>query len=97
MSYAYIFNLQSGTFFNDVPTPLGRGSVFYGRASGFHKGLRDEGWIDIGTGETWGWGYSASQDKFTTFQDPGSSDQRLADKNPVRQLIIKKLYWREFK
>jgi len=97
MSIAYIYNLLNGTYFNTTEVQLGSGTVFYGRASGFHKGLRGEGWIDIGTGETWGWGYSKTQDKFTTFQDPGSSDQRIAEKNPSGGMIPKKMYWREFK
>jgi len=96
-SFAYIYNLQTGVYFNSVPVPLGSGTVFYGRASGFHKGLRGEGWIDIGTGETWGWGYSQTQDKFTSFQDPNSSDQRYAEKNPTFDMRLHKYYWREFK
>jgi len=95
-SLAYIFNLTNGNFFNTTGgQKVGEGSTFYGRASAFHKGARGEGWIDIGTGEMWGWGYSQSHDKFEKFD--AAAGNLEADMNPTATVEVRSNYWREFK
>ncbi|HOB51313.1 MAG TPA: PilC/PilY family type IV pilus protein [Acidobacteriota bacterium] len=94
-SSAYIFNALNGGYFNSTPVELSSGGSWYGRASAFHKGARGEGWIDIGTGETWGWGYSQSHDKFEKFD--AAAGNITYDMNPTAGVEVRMNYWREFK
>jgi len=94
-SSAYVFNALNGGYFNSTPVELSSGGSWYGRASAFHKGARGEGWIDIGTGETWGWGYSQSHDKFEKFD--AAAGNITYDMNPTAGVEVRMNYWREFK
>jgi hypothetical protein len=95
-SKAYVFDLRTGRYLSSQePMDLGIGSTFYGRASAFHKGARGEGWIDIGTGDTWGWGYSDTTQKFEKFDT--SKGNVTYDMNPTAGVEVHNNYWREFK
>jgi hypothetical protein len=95
-SKAYVFDVQTGRYLSaQTPVDLGSGSTFYGRASAFHKGARGEGWTDVGTGETWGWGYSQTTHKFEKFD--ASKNNITYDMNPTSGVEVHNNYWREFK
>lgn len=91
-SSAYVFNLYNGAYFpSGQPTDLGIGGVFYGRASAFHKGARGEGWVDVGTGDMKGFGYSSTSGSFSEF----GAGNVTYDMNPVNAAQLLNQYWRE--
>lgn len=93
LSRSYQFDMTTGNYFNSKTYSVSDLSK-YGRASSWHKGLRGEGWIDSGSGETYGFGYSKTNKRFRKFGS--DADNVVYDLNPV-SMRINRAYWREMR
>lgn len=93
-AHALILDLESGKYMSSAGLSYVMVSRF-GRASSFHKGVRGEGWIDAGHGETYGYGYSKSTGDFRKFG--ADADNTQYDQDPQNSLKARRSFWRQFK